>query len=400
MLTSIRSRIAFAAVILVVLVGALAFLATDRAYRHILDTVAAGTVVDGQRAFEALRTTRAENINIAIDVLAGDTEIEAAFARRDRARLLRLTLPRFETLKDAYGISRMYFYELDEGGTIFLRTYLGGEALDPSAYGDPSGSSVLRVARRSGEAESGFELGRSALSLRVISPLKNRVGETIGYLGLAQQVHEYMAAVSARTGDQYALFISKGQLEREAWAKVQRERGRPDTWDQYASVVLADSTLEDAASLASFTPGRLSNEAQHLGFVTRGDAVYSAGVFPINASDGQPVGQVFVQRDLTQLATTLRRAQLGLVVAFLVLAVIAAASSIAIVERMVFHRLDGMFARLERMSLSAAGGEWEGPPADHVPPRDEFGRFEKYFAGLMAVISAAARQRAGDDSES
>jgi hypothetical protein len=218
---------------------------------------------------------------------------------------------------------------------------------------------------------------------------------------MAEGVHDYLTAITKQTGDGYALFISKSQLERENWAEVQRETGHEDTWDDYEDVVLVDSTLNSPEIPEDFVPDEIVEEAKSLGYVTTNSSIYSAGVFPVLNAVGEPVGQVFVERDLTEIAATLRRVQVGLVTSFLLLALSAAAASFLLVERMVFRRLDGLLVRSEHAALSAAAGDRDAVLARPESPKDEFGEFERFFTSLMAMIAGVVRsdERPPEDSD-
>lgn len=393
---SVRLRIALAVFIVVMVIASVAFYVTDVAYRHILSTLAEGTLEDGQRGFESLQASRTERLAIAIEMLAGDAQVADALARRDREELLELSYPRFESIRDKFDISREYFFLPGDEGTVFLRVYLGEAALDPENYGDQSASKVLVESRKTDSVQSGLELGRSRLSLRVTSPFRAEDGTLLGFITMAEGVHDYLSAVSEQTGDTYALFISKSQLERDSWADVQAQLGHEDTWDEYEEVVLVDSTLEDHATLRSFDPETITGDARHLGYLTSNGSVFAAGVFPVLNAEGVAVGHVFVERDLTAVALTLRRVQIGLVTAFLLLALVAAAASFLLVERMVFRRLDGTLGRAERMALAAAAGAATGSEVQASTAQDEFGKFERFFANLMDMVAGAVRSRSHD----
>ena len=393
---SVRLRIALAVFVVVMVIASMAFYVTDVAYRHILSTLAEGTLEEGQRGFESLQASRTERLAIASEMLAGDAQVADAFARRDREELLALTYPRFERIRDQFDISREYFFLPDDEGTVFLRVYQGEAALDPENYGDASTSKILVQSRQTDSTQSGLELGRSRLSLRVTSPYRGKDGTLLGFTTMAEGVHDYLSAVSEQTGDAYALFISKSQLERDAWAEVQEQLGLEDTWDEYEEVVLVDSTLEDPATLNSFDPETITGDAKHLGYLTSNGSVFAAGVFPVLNAEGVAVGHVFVERDLTTVALTLRRVQIGLVTAFLLLAIVAAATSFLLVERMVFRRLDGTLGRSERMALAAAAGAATGSEIQASTAQDEFGRFERFFADLMQMVAGAIGARSND----
>lgn len=392
---SIRARVVFAVCAVVLAEALLAFFLTDFTYRQSLDAVAVDTIEDARTGFDALRADRVERMSIALETFTRDQNVEAAFAARDREGLLAITGPRFKELNKSLGISRLYFFESD--GTVFLRPY-SDQALTSEGYGDTAGGAVFLNAVASGGTSSGFQQGHTRMSLRVFEPFRDSAGQVIGYIGMAETVDDYLEAFKAKTGDEYALFLKKDGLDRASWEAGQEKAGLDGDWDAYKDVVLADHTLRTLDPLDFLSGTEVMRETQSLGYLKAEGAEYTAGMFPLIDANGVQIGEVYMLHDVTPLGEMLRRSQRGLVAAFLALTVLASALSVIIIERVALQRIDVLVKKMQKMSLSAAAGDFDGlmvDPGEVVD--DEIGRFEQFFGEFMIVIATVLKSRNGDD---
>ncbi len=393
---SIRSRVVFAVCVVVLAEALLAFFLTDVTYRQSLDAVAVDTIEDARIGFDALRADRVERMSIALETFTRDQNVEAAFAARDRERLLAITGPRFQELNKALGISRLYFFESD--GTVFLRPY-SDQALEPEGFGDKASGTVFQNSVASGGIASGFQQGHTMMSLRVFEPFRDSAGQVIGYIGMAETVDEYLGALTAKTGDEYALFLKKDGLDRASWEAAQKKAGLDGEWDAYKDVVLAEHTLSTLDPLEFLSGGNVMRGTQSLGYLRAEGAEYTAGMFPLVDPNGEQIGEIYMLHDVTPLGKMLRRSQMGLVAAFLALTVLASVLSVVIIERVALKRIDALVKKMQNMSLAAASGDFDGlvvEPGEVVD--DEIGRFEQFFAEFMAVIATVLKSRSGNGS--
>ncbi len=379
-------------VVVVVLLGAtVALLLTDAVYQRVVDTVATETIGTAERGFDAIRVSREANMRAALAVLLQDAEVREAFDARDREALQAVSWSRFEVLRDEIGMTRMFFYEPDAEGTIFLRTFLGEGALDPASFGQPSQSESLRHARETRTAVSGFELGSTALSVRVVGPMLDEAGGVVGYIGLGERVEDYLGVISQQTENDFALFLDKDHLDRDGWARVRAEQGLEDNWDDWDGLVVADSTVPESLLPAEIGSIALPEEGESRGMVRLGRGTYATGTFPIRDFDGDVVGFVYAMHDVTRLAGSFRTAQIGLVLAFLGVAVTGALVTTYMLERVVFRRIDSMAAEIEGMSLAVAAGEYGSLTAGREYADDEIGRLERFFGAFLLLVATALR---------
>lgn len=387
---SIRSSVALIALAVVIAGGFVVLGATDRAYRRTLDSAVVLSMTAAGEGFEALSDARADRMEAALAMLGHSRDLREAYLSGDRARLQSEAWRRFETLRDELAITRWYFYGLD--GTVFLRVYRGEtEALDPAAFGDVSPSLVLAVARETDDLASGLELGRQALALRVIAPYRDTDGRVIGYIGLGERVKDYLAAVSVRTGDGYALFLSNERIDPEAWAQIRAQDGLRNNWDEHEDILLVESTLGDESILDGYTKDDIPAEAQALGIARRNGATYAVGVFPITDVGDAPVGAVYVLHDVSELSSLLRETQLAMLLVYVAVALAATLIISFVVQRTVFGRLDAALGEMERMTIAVVGGSPVPPRFDAEPPDDELGRFQRFFRSILELLAESIR---------
>jgi hypothetical protein len=205
-------------------------------------------------------------------------------------------------------------------------------------------------------------------------------GELLGYMELAEEIDHFLAAMKARTGDDYGLLVKKKFLDEQAWANVLGPRS--NTWNDRPEVVVVDTT--------TFTDGIVDYEGEiealpdhgaSLGRIERGDRTFARGIFPVRDAAGRKVGGLFVLRDFTPHVAAMRAGRLE---TYLTLVAVAALCALAIglaVRALVFTRL----GRLRRQ-LEARAAEAELPPARVVQPAsdDELGRLEALFLRVIA----------------
>lgn len=125
------------------------------------------------RAFQNWLKTE-ESLAMALATEAANTpQIQAAFAARDRARLMELTLPTYSILKEQFGVEQYHFHT--PPATSFLRLH----ALH--LFGDDVSDHRFTVAMANAERRpvSGLEIGRGGLGVRGVVPVTfegNHVG--------------------------------------------------------------------------------------------------------------------------------------------------------------------------------------------------------------------------------
>ncbi|MEW6519378.1 MAG: cache domain-containing protein [Thermodesulfobacteriota bacterium] len=104
--------------------------------------------------------------------VAKNPEVAAAFAARDRARLLGLLQPVYEKLKKDFGVRQFHFHT--PPATSFLRLHA------PSQYGDDLQGyrHTINLARQSGTGVGGIEAGVFGLAIRSVVPVFHEGSQT------------------------------------------------------------------------------------------------------------------------------------------------------------------------------------------------------------------------------
>jgi len=244
---------------------------------------------------------------------------------------------------------------------------------------------------------AGKELGATAFALRVVEPWMVG-GETVGYLELGEEVGHFLARLKGQTGDDYAMLVAKrdagGQplLDREAWRLMKAQQQRPDGWDTFPDFLVVDDTAGDPAAFAGARVGGVKPGGQLLAEVERGERTFARGLVPLTDAAGGQVGGVVVLHDITQLHDSMLRARSGILITLGAVSVLMALILLALVQRLVFARLDRMTTTLEDLGARLAGGEYDVGKLAPTGPKDEIGRFEEFFGSFLVVMGGLVKE--------
>ena len=135
--------------------------------------------------------------------IAGNGEIEAAFAAQDRARLARMLVPGFKDLKEQHGITQMQFHT--PASASFLRIHR------PEKFGDDLSSFRFTVVEvnKTHKPVFGLENGVEGLGIRGVVPMSNQ-GIHIGSFEVGLSFGKpFFEAFRKETGAEVAFHIVK-----------------------------------------------------------------------------------------------------------------------------------------------------------------------------------------------
>src|SRR5512133_786347 len=191
-------------------------------------------LVSAASEFESQERSEIEKLSSTLDALLANDAIAAAFVARDRARLLALCAPLFETIRSRDRITHWYFIESPPTKTVFLRVHR------PELHGDVVERPTLANAIATGDVGAGKELGQTAFALRVTRPWI-RDGKVIGYMELGEEIDHFLTAMKSRTGDEYGILVKKQFLDEKAWSQILGARA--NTWNDRPDVVVVDTTI-------------------------------------------------------------------------------------------------------------------------------------------------------------
>jgi hypothetical protein len=377
---SIRTKI-IAALVLGLLAIALATAAIARfVHERAVAAAVHHEVEQAARTLERLQALEVDRLASIAEVLAADDRLAARFEARDRAGLLAVARPLFESFRANHGVTHWYFHPpAPNRDGVFLRVHR------PDLSGDPVLRPVVLAAVHGGHQTSGLELGRTAYALRVVQPWR-RDGRLLGFLELGEDAPTFLAHLKEMTGDEYAMVLVKDRLDRAAWGVV---ASVAEDWDARAELVTIEATgARDELLRGIDRVADLPAAARALDDVQEeGGRSIARGVFPLRDSRGDTIGAVIVRRDVTALHAGAAevRARVVLLVGFL--AVALAALVVFMLEALVFERLSRMARTLEDLPARLERGDVElselGPRAD-----DEIGRFEAFFAKALRQVGA------------
>jgi histidine kinase family protein len=369
---SVELKLALAVLAIAVVASLVGARVAGRIFEQSLEGAAQATLQGAADAFATQERSEIEKLAATLDALQANDALRAAFATRDRARLLAEAGPLFDTMRDRDRVTHWYFIEPEPARAVFLRVH------KPELFGDRVERATLTKAIETRDLGAGKELGRTAFALRAVRPWFHE-GKLIGYMEIAEEIDHFLTAMKGRTGDEYGLLVKKRFLDEKEWAAVLGPRS--NTWNDRPDVVVVDTT--------TFTEGIIDFDGDveaiperglMLGEVERGERAFVRGIFPVRDAAGRNVGGLFVLHDFTRTHLATRAALVQSFFVLLAVAVLAAALVLALVRRLVFARL----ARLRR-DLEARAAQ-DGLPRGRVvqlESEDEIGRLEALYRRLL-----------------
>jgi len=341
--------------------------------RHV-ERSATTALAGAAREFEAQERADIDKLSSTIDALLANEELASAFIARDRARLLSLAAPLFQTMRKRDGITHWYFIEPQPAKTVFLRVH------KPELHSDVVERNTLAKAIATGDMGAGKELGQTAFALRVVRPWVHK-GKLIGYVELAEEIDHFLTSMKSRTGDEYGVMVKKEFLDAKAWAQILGNRA--NTWNDRPDVVVVDTTIFNLG-IADFQ-GDLANvpdRGRTLEEIVVDDKAWIRGIFPIRDATDRKVGALVVLHDFTPMHLAVRAGVLQTLFVMVAFALATALALVLAVRASIFDRLAMLQARLEK-AVDAAG----------IPPErvvqlggnDTFVRLETLFERLIAA---------------
>jgi hypothetical protein len=378
--------VAIAACMLVLagVTAALVEVASARAVRFAAEQ-AVSAAAAGLGAMERFDT---EKLDATLQVLAAHPGLVEALKARDRARFLAVATPIFRELERAHGVTHFYVHAPDR--TVFARVHR------PELHGDRIERTTLATSIASGRRGAGKELGATAFALRVVEPWVV-AGETIGYLELGEELGHFLVRLKAQTGDDYAMLVAKRDaagkplLDHPAWAAMKGQQQRPDDWEAFQDYLVVDDTAGDPSAFSGAPLGKLKAGGQVLAELERSGRTFARGMVPVADAAGNQVGGVVVLHDITTLHDSMQRARSGILITLGAVSILMALLMLALVQRLVFARLDRMTTTLEDLGARLAGGEYDVGRMVPSGPKDEIGRFEDFFGHFLVVMGGLVK---------
>jgi HAMP domain-containing protein len=381
---SIKVKLAVAALAcLLVLTGVSTLLARQR-YTQDIAYAGEGAVRSASLSFDSLERRELEKLSAALAALVGDPTLTAGFAQRDFDRLFAAAAPIFQELKERHGITDWEFIEPPPARTVFLRV---GR---PDLHDDAADRATVLNAIRTGDAVAGKELDRTGFALRVVRPFVAH-GRLLGYMGLGEQIDNFLGRMKADTGDDFALVVEKRFLDEKAWAAA---RGaRRNNWGDDPEVLTVEATSPEAPIRGQALDVRdVPDGGRYLSPVEWGGKLFVRGVAPVRDVDGHKVGGLFVLHDVTAVRDRARDDRNRDILTACLAALAVLAIILFLVEWLVFRRLRAMGRSMEDASLRVAGGDYDVAAAPAAGGRDEIGQLERFLGSFLTTIGTTLRE--------
>ena len=286
--------------------------------------------------------------------LATNPDITAAFAARDRERLLELTEAPFAALQAEYGAAQLQFHT--PPATSFLRTHM------PENFGDDLSDFRQTVldANAQQTTVTGLELGVGGLGMRAVVPVEHQ-GEHIGSVEIGASFgDDFFARFSEANGVDVALYLAAGDRIEEGQVTG---AGAAD-FTTFAST-LGEEPLVDDAVLASVLRGEIVDGTTRLN-----GTPHATRHLPITDFTETPIGVAVVAVPVAELAAMQNQARtllIGLGLLVLLFGAVATwflARSIARQVSSSAEELVGASGRIEALALRV--GDVAGSTADRA----------------------------------
>lgn len=339
-------------------------------------------------AFTHLENAEADKLSATLIGLESNAAFRDPFLAGDREGLSAAAQPVFAALKAEYRITHWYFESLPESSTVFLRVHR------PEQFGDELNRKTYLAASKDETQSAGLELGKTAVALRVVRPYYGADDKLIGYMELGQEIDGFLGDIKEETGDEVGLLLAKKSMDSSGWADVAKKNGGRDNWGDQENFVLAGSTSEELSEEIVKTKGleSIGAEGKVLGvFKKAGGVTGTRAAFPINDAAGEPIGLVVVEHDITAVVDEISSTRIRMMGAIITMMVVVLGVVIALMNILVFSRLNHMITDMETLSTRVAGGDYD---VSYTPTgaNDEIGQFERFYADFITMVGAALKQ--------
>jgi HAMP domain-containing protein len=332
------------------------------------------SVGGAQKLFTILEARETSKMAAVSETLLMNPDVRAAFAAKDRKRLLDLTVPLYSKLKSE-GITNLMFHTPEPDMVVFLRLH------NPEKFGDQLNRFMDKEVVRTHAMVEGNELAKAGFAVRILRPFYDSKNEVIGYVEFGEEIGQFIHAMKTQTGDDYGLLLSKKFVDRKFWADSSAMWKRRDNWDDHADFVVADKTTPNEAIIQF--QGELAAvpaQGEVLEYFRNGDSVLVRGIFPIHDAAGNNVGAMFVVRDISAFYLSMRHTQNVLVLLIVLSLAIGIVFVLTLLDRLVFRRLNHIIVVATRV----VGGDYE--TEIRVSSDDEVGQFEQLFEQFRRVF--------------
>lgn len=360
-------------------------------YNKNVSMIASATLTSAQKTFDNIKAQELSSLTLASSALGNMETVRDLFLKGDRQALYAYVAPTYSDLKSR-GLGIITF--LDKEGTAFLRMKT------PAVFGDSLRTiTTVRKSMDSSDVVAGIDLAKPGLARGSCRPLRDGKGAVVGYVIVGGSLDDLLATIKGQTGDDYTLMGYKSFLDEKLYHNGQAAKGLPDTWGQFASIVVLATSMDVQSdghyetSLQDLSAGgRLLEQSE------AGGNTFVNGVFPLYDAAGNAIGGIFARHDITALHKGMKKVQALAIAAVIVLTLLLCLAITAVLNKLVFQRL----RRTMDIVTRVVGGEF----SQKIVPAsaDEVGKleylFEQFRIIFVGVVDEVSKQGAGDGKKS
>ncbi|MEW6274562.1 MAG: methyl-accepting chemotaxis protein [Bacillota bacterium] len=293
---------------------------------------------------------------MGIESVVANPGVQEALAVRDREKLLTLTMPVWQQVKDQ-GVEQFQFHL--PPATAFLRLHM------PEKFGDDLSSFRATVveANRQKKVVAGLEEGRGGYGFRVVVPVFYRgqhVGSAEYGLGFNQSL---LKAWHARLGGEFFVY---------------RRGDRGISWVDDRQKNLLTATTEDVYPVSREVVEKCLEQGQwQVSYIN--DGRYGALLLPLKDYSGAVIGYVKVVLNREEILSQLRGAVTSIVLILLVTGAIILGVTYLVLNR-TLRVVTGIIGEMTRV------GEGDLTVSLDCSSRDELGRMAAGFCNMLENI--------------
>ncbi|MFC1523781.1 ATP-binding protein [Thermodesulfobacteriota bacterium] len=253
-----------------------------------------------QELFQIKLDEEAVKIHGIIDFLKNDEALQKQWLQKDRERLLALSTPIFESIRDQYFITHFYFHQKDK--INFLRVH------QPERHGDEILRFTMNDAVQNGQPSYGIELGPlGTFTLRVVHPWIID-GQLSGYIELGEEI-THITPVLKKILDVDLIFsIEKKHLNRAGWEEGLQAMRRTGSWDSFSNIAVIDSTFDfSRINFAETMNSSLNTSTNNNITLKVPDHIYKCKILPLRDVAGRNLGKILLLREITEQVSALKK---------------------------------------------------------------------------------------------
>jgi len=306
-------------------------------------------------------------VALASDV-ANNPEVQAAFAAKDRERLIELTLPAYEVLDARFDIPQFQFHL--PPATSFLRLH------NLEQYGDDLSSFRFTVLAANAENRvvSGPEIGRGGLGIRGVVPVSYQ-GRHIGTVEFGTNVDlTLIEELKNEFGYDMQILLSRGPAEVATFQGATGESQGPIDELLFQAGTLSTPTFASTTNYTQALAGNASIEN-----VTAGKLEYAVYSTPLYDYSGNVIGVVDIISDRTVIAQQ-HNAQILLSIGILLAALLVIGLGFAFLAGRTLRPI----GELTSVASSIAAGDFS--KRTNVKSDDELGTLAQAFDTMTAQL--------------